>query len=716
MLTGSAQQFTAVDELGRPRPDAAWTVSNTSLATISTDTSPILTAVAPGQVTLTAAIGNVTAQAQVTILTGTSFPVGTALWSAPTIAGFTTQQIVQAVPTSANTPDLFALDEDANQNLLVRSFTGDGQQLWQVLLPASQINATEIPGLTQAMGDRYGGLFLFGLAQDNSEMTMLDLDGQTGGVVWQFSEPFIYSQGAIGSDGGIYSMNYGFGVPSVTLVRFDPNSGQQTQIASLPNGSETSVCGSAVSSDFRLALATNPLIDGNGNIFTEYAVSGLLQVDCSPASTSNTQTGAVLKVAPNGSTSTANLYSYSKSCNGPGDCPIDSYSLTGFVPDGQGGVLAGWSVISAASGVTSYNITNTSSSSTYPSPSAGYLTGNIVLGEDGNVFLTDGSTVFVSDPNSGAVHWTYQPSQGVNSIFAVHGGGVSIFDNQMNQTTVDSSGNAGSPLSFAFSSIQPSVLGTLNGIAPTGNLALISAPVIDFADGGWDAAFGSLQKSGASEPLPYLAPLPSCPGAQTPCAGDALENAFSSLQTLVSGNCANCQTFVFSKSQLGITQQSFSTYLNRGHSFYNATRSNATVGKVLCRSIIYTCNVTASQFNMTITQFWQSVEQPEAITKTPSSSGQGLVTFWDPSQVKAALGNTVGAQANQAAIFHEGLHGLTGTIDNNAFHAVTNLEDIFGICYEPSVAITEYITFNIFGLGTPPTTQQSSIGPCTSWP
>jgi hypothetical protein len=165
--------------------------------------------------------------------------------------------------------------------------------------------------------------------------------------------------------------------------------------------------------------------------------------------------------------------------------------------------------------------------------------------------------------NSGQTQWTYQPSQGVNSIFAVHGGGASIFDNQMNQITINSSGNPGSPSPLAFSSIQPSLLGTLNGITPTGSVALISALQIDFADGGWDAELGGLQKSSKSEALPYLASLPSCSGAQTPCVGDALENAFSSLQTLVSGDCANCQTFVFSKSQLGLTQQSFTAYLKR---------------------------------------------------------------------------------------------------------------------------------------------------------
>src|ERR1700722_15408769 len=129
--------------------------------------------------------------------------------------------------------------------------------------------------------------------------------------------------------------------------------------------------------------------------------------------------------------------------------------------------------------------------------------------------------------------------------------------------------------------------------------------------------------------------------------------------------------------QLGLTQQSFAAYLKRGRNFYDATRSNAKVGDVLCRnSFFYSCNVTTSEFNMTIIQFWQ-IDHPGAFTKTPSSGGQGLVTFWDPSQVNLVLGNAVGAKINQATIFHEALHGSTGIIDNNAFNSTPNLENIF---------------------------------------
>src|SRR5205814_1611168 len=48
LTVGDTQQFTAVDELGRPRKDATWTVSDTMVATITTDGQPVLTALAVG--------------------------------------------------------------------------------------------------------------------------------------------------------------------------------------------------------------------------------------------------------------------------------------------------------------------------------------------------------------------------------------------------------------------------------------------------------------------------------------------------------------------------------------------------------------------------------------------------------------------------------------------------------------------------------------------
>ena len=100
MLVGGTQAFTAVDDRGVGRPDATWTVSDSTIASFVSGSPNTLMADAVGQVTLTATVGGVSTQTTVTVLSGTSLPVGTVLWSAPPVANFTTQNIIQAVPTA----------------------------------------------------------------------------------------------------------------------------------------------------------------------------------------------------------------------------------------------------------------------------------------------------------------------------------------------------------------------------------------------------------------------------------------------------------------------------------------------------------------------------------------------------------------------------------------------------------------------------------------
>jgi hypothetical protein len=57
-----------VDENDHRRTDATGNLSDTTIATITTASSPVLTAVAVGQVTLTAHVGGVSAQVQVNAL------------------------------------------------------------------------------------------------------------------------------------------------------------------------------------------------------------------------------------------------------------------------------------------------------------------------------------------------------------------------------------------------------------------------------------------------------------------------------------------------------------------------------------------------------------------------------------------------------------------------------------------------------------------------
>jgi hypothetical protein len=64
---GGTRQYAAFDELGRPRHDATWTVSDTTLVSIGAYSSPTLTALGYGQAMVSATVGAVTSQAGVIV-------------------------------------------------------------------------------------------------------------------------------------------------------------------------------------------------------------------------------------------------------------------------------------------------------------------------------------------------------------------------------------------------------------------------------------------------------------------------------------------------------------------------------------------------------------------------------------------------------------------------------------------------------------------------
>lgn len=198
MVIGGTQAFTAIDQTGTSRPDATWSVSDTTIASFSGSSPNALVGNAAGTVTVTATVGSVTGQTTVTVLAG-SLAVGTVLWSAPALSGYTAQQIVQAVPT-ANGPDLYEIDSGPNGDTLVRAFKSDGEQLWQ-----SDVAGQSTAGMN-AVGDNLGGVVLPVCSSGCSGPSgALDFNPQTGAQNWQYSAiGNLQGDLAVGLDGTIY--------------------------------------------------------------------------------------------------------------------------------------------------------------------------------------------------------------------------------------------------------------------------------------------------------------------------------------------------------------------------------------------------------------------------------------------------------------------------------------------------------------------------------
>src|SRR5579885_2550690 len=90
-----------------PALSPRWSVDNQGLASVTTDPSTTLTALAAGTVNLSATVEGVSMQIPVTISGATSFAPGTVLWSAPSAPGYTPQGLFQAVPNGHWPKSLF---------------------------------------------------------------------------------------------------------------------------------------------------------------------------------------------------------------------------------------------------------------------------------------------------------------------------------------------------------------------------------------------------------------------------------------------------------------------------------------------------------------------------------------------------------------------------------------------------------------------------------
>ncbi|MBS0537046.1 MAG: Ig-like domain-containing protein [Proteobacteria bacterium] len=399
--SGATQQFTAVDQLGRPRTDVSWSVDNTSIATITTDSSPTLTGVAAGTVNLTASLGSISVSVQVNILAGTSLPIGTVLWSAPPVAGFTTQRIIQAVPTSNGTPDLYSIDIDNNGNYLVTGFSASGQQLWQTSLSNNlQLGIDANNG--QVMGDSTGGLILHG-----NGITTLNLDGQSGAIAWQRNDlpgwvPFGLAAGeqhnAVGQDGSMFvPVN---NAAQSNLLKLDPQAGTSSAAYTAPYGKGfyvTGTCsgpnttGGVIARPFYYpGSVSSPIVDANGNaVFTaSYEIDTPPTTSfCGPDGGPESYSGGsqqinnfLVSVAPNGTATTTTL-------------PISSAvkDLHVLAPDGNGGALVSWWTIDSNNVPSSFML-STTTGTPYATP-LNAVNPQLVLGENNTAFITNGLSV-----------------------------------------------------------------------------------------------------------------------------------------------------------------------------------------------------------------------------------------------------------------------------------------------------------------------------------
>jgi hypothetical protein len=476
VLVGATQQFTVVDQLGKPRTDATWTVDNTNIATISTDASSILTGLAAGTVTLTASVGAVSAQLQVNVLAGSSLPVGTIQWAGPSVTGFTAVTLVQASPSATNTPSVYGINTDNNGNWLIQGVAGDGQQEWQQLqqpVPGGRDSQGRLPLLLRSVADGSGGLLLLfcdpSLFQNACQLT--DLDGETGSIAWQYTSPHGFSGTlAVRQDGAVITTEYDQVSYDNWLVMFNATTGQRTPLLDLsPLGGGGGLTGP-------------PSVDTNGNTYVLYDDLNGQNVD-------------LLTVQLDGNASTQQIAT-SPNFPYPGE----------VIPDGQGGQLATWTYESFV--LFPFELTHVTSqgNSTVVLPLNGDYDASekvpyqLIIGENGSAYATDGATVVSVDTGSLQTNWSAQPASGVSSMNAISGGGVTVTDNASNLIPIDIQGNLGTAVPNV-SSASPGLLDSATWLGlQNAELSQIAGPSSALASCPWPTSDGEPQNQSAATP------------------------------------------------------------------------------------------------------------------------------------------------------------------------------------------------------------------------
>jgi len=510
MLIGNTRQFTAVDQNGLPRTDATWTVSDSTVATITTDSAPTLTGIATGQVTLTANVGSVSAQTQVTISGQASFVPGTVLWSAPTIPGFAVGQVAQALPTQALGLNLYSISTSTDgTRSQIQAFTTDGQMLWQT--GPYEFSTLIGPGIP----DGFGGLLVTeACTNENPQMTTYDLDGATGNILWAMAIGG-FSQGgatacpqapqfAVRQDGSIVIANPLQTSPRILVV--DGPSGNILLNPQLPASTLNGNVSGPVSCDCFTEVGP-PMVGPDGSAYVEYEVR---QPDTDPNYVSSTL--YLMKIGTDNSVTTTQLSSN----------PIYNLVPGNIIPDGQGGILASWTISPNPGNVVDapYQAADLTSAGTLviyalPIKPAQLLLGETHTGQGNNEYsemlLSDGANIAAcaflfggaTSGNSCATLWTYQSGQSpatapVNLAYVTQGNGLyatlSTSGTSANLLGFDSGGNI---LSSVAGVLQPSNAWQGNLFAAMNStFGEMSPPQSTLADSFWALPGGNQSGNG----------------------------------------------------------------------------------------------------------------------------------------------------------------------------------------------------------------------------
>jgi uncharacterized Zn-binding protein involved in type VI secretion len=522
LVVDEPRELALVDDYGRPVAGATWSLSDATLAEISTQVPVVLTGKAAGELTVTATWQNFSAQAQVTVFAGPELPQGTIRWSVQPTPGYSTAQIAQAQPVE-NMPDIYSVEDGGASGVIVRALTSDGRQRWLSHLGGSQAAsagaaaAAALPATQQApsngtfikaFADTYGGILLLYEEEDPPRSVIVRLDGATGLQSWRNdSVGWLWYDWAFHPDGTVYMAEgfavldpYGYYVlgPESNLLALDGMTGAARFRIPLPASRYLSLYSKCDGSDYEEIdiLPGAPAVAPDGAVYMEMEADNDIG-DPAPCDTMGLATFdhtlRLLQVQPDGTATWRTLKRYTY--EGPWDRQsfMVPYARPGeVIPDGQGGLLAGWSHHVAehfSNLLPEARVTHLANGSEaeYTLSQKGWggsrwappNNRTMVLGEDGVAFALTANPAAVHDvsPNtvvafdvaSGAVRWTWQAAADEAELVAATAGGGLVVKDGTRLARLDANGQAtyddwlnGAPPPGTPASIDPATIVSLD--------------------------------------------------------------------------------------------------------------------------------------------------------------------------------------------------------------------------------------------------------------
>lgn len=184
------------DNFGVAVDGAQWSSSDDTVASLSADDPPLVTALGAGTATITAVKNGMSAQSTITVAPAAMLTPGTTRWTLKGTPGWRLGAPIVTHRVEPSVPHMFLVESQPSGEATMHALTADGEVLWRQHSPGPPL-----------MGDSFGGV-IAGVYQDGTaDYKAYVRLGSAGGVApWRYDSPGSLQRPAQSPDGTVYAI------------------------------------------------------------------------------------------------------------------------------------------------------------------------------------------------------------------------------------------------------------------------------------------------------------------------------------------------------------------------------------------------------------------------------------------------------------------------------------------------------------------------------